>query len=95
MKKTVRSPGSATIINAIATGYGSAFGIGLDIECEAKSISNSIKCSNDVGAGTGLMELCVRKVFNHYDIGEEDFLLHITSPSVKDEQPYSKPLSIL
>ena len=28
MKKTVRSPGSATIINAIATGFGSAFGIG-------------------------------------------------------------------
>ena len=26
MKKIVRSPGSATIINAIATGFGSAFG---------------------------------------------------------------------
>jgi shikimate kinase len=36
MKKSVRSPGSATIINAIATGFGSAFGIGLDIECDAK-----------------------------------------------------------
>ena len=81
MKKTVRSPGSATIINAIATGYGSAFGIGLDIECEAKSISNSIKCSNDVGAGTGLMELCVRKVFNHYDIGEEDFGVEVKTKS--------------
>ena len=38
MKKIVRSPGSATIINAIATGFGSAFGIGLDIRCEAQSI---------------------------------------------------------
>ena len=42
MKKTVRSPGSATIINAIATGFGSAFGIGLDIKCEAKTTNNSI-----------------------------------------------------
>ena len=52
MKKTVRSPGSATIINAIATGCGSAFGINLDIECEARATSNSISCSNDVGAAT-------------------------------------------
>ena len=73
MKKTVRSPGSATIINAIATGFGSAFGIGLDIRCEAKSISSGIECANDVGADTGLMDLCVRKVFDHYDIDENDF----------------------
>ena len=39
MKQTVRSPGSATIINAIATGFGSAFGIGLDIKCRAKTAS--------------------------------------------------------
>ena len=73
MKKTVRSPGSATIINAIATGFGSAFGIGLDIECEAETISNSIECANDVGADTGLMELCVQKVFNHYDVNSDYF----------------------
>ena len=30
MVKIVKSPGSATIINAIATGYGSAFGIYVD-----------------------------------------------------------------
>ena len=57
MKKTVRSPGSATIINAIATGFGSAFGIGLDIKCEAKTTSDSILCSNDVGADNSMMEL--------------------------------------
>ena len=68
MKKIVRSPGSATIINAIATGFGSAFGIGLDIECVAKTIPDSIECENDVGADTKLMELCVEKVFNHYNI---------------------------
>ena len=81
MKKTVRSPGSATIINAIATGCGSAFGIGLDIECEAKPIQDSIRCSNDVGADTGLMELCVRKVFNHYDVDEDDFGVEVKTKS--------------
>ena len=65
MEKKVRSPGSATIINAIATGFGSAFGIGLDIECVAKTASEGISCSNDVGADNSLMEICVQKVFNH------------------------------
>ena len=81
MKKTVRSPGSATIINAIATGFGSAFGIGLDIECDAKSTSDSITCSNDVGADTTLMELCAKKVFNHYNIDENDFGISLNTKS--------------
>ena len=81
MKKTVRSPGSATIINAIATGFGSAFGIGLDIRCEAKSISSGIECRNDVGADTELMDLCVQKVFNHYDIDENDFGVSLKTKS--------------
>ena len=81
MKKTVRSPGSATVINAIATGFGSAFGIGLDIECEAKVIPDSIRCENDVGADTGLMELCIEKVFNHYDIGSDDFGISLKTKS--------------
>ena len=55
MKKSVRSPGSATIINAIATGFVSAFGIGLDIECVAKTVDEGIHCSNDVGADNDLM----------------------------------------
>ncbi len=81
MKKTVRSPGSATIINAIATGFGSAFGIGLDIKCEAKTQSNSIACSNDVGADTNLMELCVKRVFNHYGIDDNDFGIDLKTES--------------
>lgn len=81
MKKTVRSPGSATIINAIATGFGSAFGIGLDIECEAKSTSNSINCSNDVGADNTLMELCVKKVFDHYNIDDDEFGIDLKTKS--------------
>lgn len=81
MKKTVRSPGSATIINAIATGYGSAFGIGLDIECEARTSPESIECSNDVGADTTLMELCVEHVFRHYNIDKDEFGINLKTKS--------------
>jgi len=81
MKKTVRSPGSATIINAIATGFGSAFGIGLDIKCEAKTISEGIQCENDVGADTNLMDLCVERVFNHYNISKDDFGISLKTQS--------------
>ena len=81
MKMNVRSPGSATIINAIATGFGSAFGIGLDIKCEAKTIDNGIECFNDVGADNTLMELCVEKVFSHYDIDKSEFGVNIKTES--------------
>lgn len=81
MEKKVRSPGSATIINAIATGFGSAFGIGLDIECVAKTTSEGIECMNDVGADNRLMELCVQKVFDFYDIDEKDFGIDLRTKS--------------
>lgn len=81
MKQTVRSPGSATIINAIATGFGSAFGIGLDIKCVAKSTNSGITCSNDVGADTGLMELCAKKVFNYYNISDSEFGIDLKTES--------------
>lgn len=81
MKKIIRSPGSATIINAIATGFGSAFGIGLDIICKAKTQTSEITCSNDVGADTYLMELCVSNVFDYYGIDKDDFGLDIKTSS--------------
>ena len=81
MKKKVRSPGSATIINAIATGFGSALGIGLDIQCEAKTAGDSISCFNDVGADNSLMEICARKVYAHYDIDEADFGIELKTES--------------
>ena len=81
MKRTVRSPGSATIINAIATGFGSAFGIGLDIVCEAKSIKSGIECFNDVDADNTLMELCVKRVFDHYNISQEEFGVNLKTTS--------------
>ncbi|MBE6505058.1 MAG: shikimate kinase [Methanobrevibacter millerae] len=81
MIENVRCPGSATIINAIATGFGAAFGIGLNIKCQAKSIDSGIKCFNDVGASTDLMDLCVRKVFDKYEMNEDDFGLEIKTES--------------
>ena len=81
MEKKVRSPGSATIINEIDTGCGSAFGIGLDIECTAKTTSEGITCSNDVGADNTLMEICVEKVFNHYNIDKTDFGIDLKTKS--------------
>lgn len=81
MKRVVRSPGSATVINAIATGFGSAFGIGLDIVCEAETSADSIKCSNDVGADNSLMEICVEKVFNHYNIDKDEFGINLKTKS--------------
>ena len=81
MKRIVRSPGSATIINAIATGFGSAFGIGLDIVCEARTANDSIRCSNDVGADNSLMEICVEKVFDYYNIDKDEFGISLNTKS--------------
>ena len=90
MEKKVRSPGSATIINAIATGFGSAFGIELDIECVAKTTSEGISCANDVGADNNLMEICAEMVFDHYNIDKNDFGIDLKT---KSELPMASGLS--
>lgn len=90
MRKLIRSPGSATIINAIATGFGSAFGIDLCIKCQAKTRNNLITCSNDVGASTNLMEICARKTFEKYGISQDEFGLDIKT---KSELPMASGLS--
>ncbi len=68
MKTTVQSPGSATIINAISTGCGSAFGIKLYVtaEAELKGSDSSIICSANDDIDTSLMEICVRMVFDKF-----------------------------
>lgn len=71
MVKIVKSLGSATIINAIATGFGSAFGIDLAIISEAKFGNCGINCSSDLGVDPTLMNLCVRKVLNYYGIAKD------------------------
>lgn len=69
LKKTVVSPGSATIINAISTGFGSAFGIDLNIKasvCENKK--DKIISKSDIGADTKLMDMCVDAILKHYNV---------------------------
>jgi shikimate kinase len=65
LKTIVKSPGSATIINAISTGCGSAFGIKLYVTAEVQlkgSDPSQIVCSSDMDVDTTLMDICVRKV---------------------------------
>lgn len=65
----VKSPGSATIINAISTGCGSAFGIQLYIDAEVQIKSgNKIKCSSDQNVDTTLLEICAKNVLKKYQI---------------------------
>ena len=69
MKTIVQSPGSATIINAISTGCGSAFGIKLYVKAEAEireSNSTQIICTADSDVDTTLMEICASRVVDRF-----------------------------
>lgn len=68
LKTVVKSPGSATVINAIATGCGSAFGIGRYVQAEVKLKSSKIICRSDKEVDTTLMELCVKRVLQKFDV---------------------------
>ncbi|MCE5214414.1 MAG: shikimate kinase [Methanobacterium sp.] len=69
MKIKVRSPGSATIINAIATGCGSAFGIKLYVDAEVQLKSGSdIICRTNQDVDTTLMEICAQNVLRKYQV---------------------------
>jgi shikimate kinase len=69
LKVKVRSPGSATVINAISTGCGSAFGIQLYITVEAELTSNSkITCKTEEDVDTSLMQICVDNVLKKFQI---------------------------
>lgn len=76
MKKIVRSPGSTTIVNAIANGSGSAFGINLEILAKAKLLDSEIKCSPDLNIDTNLIEICAKNVFkqSNIDFNDNDIL---------------------
>lgn len=68
MKTVIKSPGSATVINAIASGYGAAFGIGLYVTAEVELKASKIKCESDKDVSTDLMEICVKNVLKRLDI---------------------------
>ena len=68
LKTLVQSPGSATIVNAISTGCGSAFGIKLYVNAEVQltESKSTINCSTDRNVDTTLMEKCVAKVLDKF-----------------------------
>lgn len=68
LKKTVKSPGSATVINAISTGSGSAFGIKLYVVAEVELKPYGIDCTSQRRVNPNLMEKCVNKVLHHYRV---------------------------
>jgi shikimate kinase len=68
LKTIVKSPGSATVINAIATGCGSAFGIKRYVTAEVELKSSGITCKSDKDVDTSLMELCVKNVLHKFDV---------------------------
>lgn len=67
----VRSPASATVINAIATGFGSAFGIKLYVTADVNIVSfdakEDIECEcislDDPDMDTSLMERCIKLTY--------------------------------
>lgn len=65
---TVRSPGSATVINAISTGCGSAFGIGLSVKARACLKPSKQIFKTEKGVDTTLMEICVRNVLEKFKV---------------------------
>ena len=80
MKRKVSAIGSGTIINAIATGYGSAFGIDLNIVVNVKN-NNHMNYISDIGANTKLMEICTKNTLSYFNIKEDEFPLEITTKS--------------
>lgn len=68
LKAIVRSPGSATVINAISTGCGSAFGIKLYVTANATLKSSKVSFETDEDVDTTLMEICVDKLMQKYKL---------------------------
>jgi shikimate kinase len=68
LKSKVRSPGSATVINAIATGCGAAFGIKLYVDAEAELKGSGVICAAEGVKDTSLMEICAHKVLDRFQL---------------------------
>ncbi|AWX32789.1 shikimate kinase [Methanosphaera sp. BMS] len=98
----VRSPASATVINAISMGKGSAFGIGLYITADVNVLNE--KTDDDIKVisesldkpdmDTSLMDLCVRMVYKKLS-GYDDFNLKniVVSVKTKSDIPPGSGLS--
>ena len=64
--------GSATVVNAIATGKGAAFGIELRVRANCKLTSKSReivgRVADDPSESARLIEICTRKVLEHFKL---------------------------
>jgi shikimate kinase len=67
--------GAATIVNAIATGKGAAFGIGLKTEAKVELTQKpghfEVVINNDRGENPLLGKMCVKKVLERYDLQDQ------------------------
>lgn len=90
MKRKVSAIGSGTIINAIATGCGSAFGIDLNIILDVKTTNNNTEFISDIGASPKLMEICTKNTLSHFNISENELSVEIKT---KSNLPMSSGLS--
>ncbi len=61
--------GSATVVNAIATGKGAAFGVDLRVRAKVELVKDSKKITGrmigEMGESPKLIEICVRRVLEH------------------------------
>lgn len=90
---SVRSPASATVINAISTGKGSAFGIQLYVTANVsilpdktdKDIDSICKSLDNPDMDTTLMHLCVKKVYEklieYPDFNLKNIVLNVETKS--------------
>ncbi len=64
--------GSATVVNAIATGKGAAFGVELRVQanCELTDRPKKIvgRVTDDISESARLIEICARKVLEHFGL---------------------------
>ena len=80
---------AATIVNAMSTGYGAAFGINLKTTAEISiSNGNSIKVVTDVNEPPDLVILCIHRFLEKFDLGTE----YNISVDIKSEIPVSRGL---
>ena len=72
MKGTGKAYSAATIVNAMATGYGAAFGIDLKTEAEITiSSGQGIYIKTDVDESPQLVTLCIERFLDKFAPGEE------------------------
>jgi len=79
--------GAATIVNAIPTGIGAAFGITLEADAEVKLLKGPVFVQGGHGEGTALVEGCVRAVLD--GAGLKDMGAEVT---VESDIPVSRGL---